>query len=439
MKFIKSIEDIFKVEELRNKILTTLFFVVLYRLGSFIQLPGVNPDVLSSAGNGLTDVFDMFVGGAFSKGAIFGLGIMPYISASIVLQLAQFAIPSIQKLSKEGESGRKKINQYTRILTVIVCVLQSFGFVAFLTSQNATFGIDPTIFTVQSIVLLTAGTMFCMWMGDQITEKGIGNGISILITIGIIARFPIALTSEFDSINGSAMTFLIYFILFFVIVLVTIAIVQAVRNIPVNYANQLLNKGGRENPVMSRSFIPLKVNQAGVMPIIFAQAVVMLPPMIAAQFTDTSDFASFVARNFAFGQLGYVILTIVLIIVFTFFYTAMIINPVEIADDLKRNGGFIPGVKPGEPTSTFIDSVLSKITLPGSLFIAGIAILPSLIKFVFTNINQEFVSFFGGTSLLIIVGVVIDTAMNIRSHLLMKEYDGMMSKGSSRKRPVEVA
>lgn len=439
MKFIKSIEDVFKVEELRNKILTTLFFVVLYRLGSFIQLPGVNPDALASAGNGLVDVFDMFVGGAFSKGAIFGLGIMPYISASIVLQLAQFAIPSIQKLSKEGESGRKKINQYTRILTVIVCVLQSFGFIAFLTSKNATMGIDPTIFTAQSVVLLTAGTMFCMWMGDQITEKGIGNGISILITIGIIARFPNSLMNEYRLLEGSPMTFLIYFIIFFVIVLITIAIVQAVRNIPVNYANQLLNKGGHENPTMSRSFIPLKVNQAGVMPIIFAQAVVMLPPMLASQFSNTSDLASFVARNFAFGQLGYVILTVVLIIVFTFFYTAMIINPVEIADDLKRNGGFIPGVKPGEPTSSFIDTVLSKITLPGSLFIAGIAILPSIIKFVFSNIDQEFVSFFGGTSLLIIVGVVIDTAMNIKSHLLMKEYDGMMTSGNSRRRPVDVA
>ncbi len=438
MSFIKNIESAFKIEELRNKILTTLFFVVLYRLGGHIQLPGIAPSAVLS-GNEATGVLDMFLGGAFSKGAIFGLGIMPYISASIILQLAQFAIPSIQKLSKEGESGRKKISQYTRILTIIVCVLQSFGFITYITSQDHMLmvGIDKTVFTAQSVVLLTAGTMFCMWMGDQITEKGIGNGISILITIGILARFPESLVMEYNNLfenaaGGGALIVLLEAVVFFAVVLLTILIIQGVRKIPVNYANQLMNKNS--NPALGgpQSSIPLKVNQAGVMPIIFAQAVVILPGFLGGQMSG-SDIGSFISTYFRYGQIGYVLLLVVLIIVFTFFYTAMILNPVEIADDLKRNGGFVPGVKPGEPTASFIDSVLSKITLPGSLFIAAIAIIPSIISLVLVKENQQLASFFGGTSLLIIVGVVLDTAMNIKSHLLMKEYDGMMNTGRVRR------
>ena len=426
---LKPIKNIFEIEELRNRILTTLLFIAIYRLGSFIVLPGVNTDTLSSGSgnddNLLLGLLDSFTGGAFTNSAIFGLGIMPYISASIVVQLAQFAIPAVQKLQREGESGRKKINQITRLLTIVVCVLQSFGFITYITHTDGVLysDVDPQFFTIQSVIILTAGTLFCMWMGEQITERGIGNGVSLLIMIGIIARFPTSILQHVAT-NGAdgLILYLIEIIFFFAIVMGTVLIVQGVRKIPINYAKQVVNNkvyGGQ------RQYIPLKVNQAGVMPIIFAQAVMMLPTLLSRTDTTIGKFMQeYMSTPYT---VGYNILLAVLIILFTFFYTAMIIQPNQIADDLKRNGGFIPGVKPGQPTANFIDTVLSRITFPGAVFIVIIAILPAIAKSF--GIDGNLAYFFGGTSLLIMVGVVLDTVQQIQGYMLMKKYEGMMKSG----------
>lgn len=427
MKIINTIKNIFSIEELRNRIITTLLFIGIFRFGAHVVLPGVDPDEVGGSAEGVLGLLDLFVGGAFSQKSIFGLGIMPYISASIIIQLATFAIPSFQRLQKEGESGRKKINQYTRILTIMVCVVQSIGFIKLIEGSQLMAGTDRTFFDIQSVILLTAGTMFCVWMGEKITEKGIGNGVSLLIMIGIIARLPQSMLAEWTEQGGmdGVLVLLIEAVVLFLVTMGTVALVQAIRRIPVSYAKQIVDNkvyGGQ------RQYIPLKVNQAGVMPIIFAQAVMVLPGFLVQSFTAESEAASWFAANFTdYTSWGYNLLFATLIILFTYFYTAIIIHPNQMADDLKKNGGFIPGVKPGSDTATYIDTILSKITLPGALAIAFVAILPAFANLA--GVNNGFATFFGGTSLLIMVGVVLDTLQQIESYLLMKHYEGLMKSG----------
>lgn len=438
-KFITTIKNIFSIEELRNRILATLGFLIIFRLGSFVVLPGIDPEILQATrgeSSGILGILDTLLGGAFSNAAIFGLGIMPYISASIVIQLMTVAVPSFQKMQKEGESGRKKLNQITRVLTILVTLAQSIGYLK-VTIPAESIVIDNTLFTISSMILLTSGTMFCMWLGEKITDKGIGNGISMLIMIGIISSLPGAAWVELVETNGisRALFSVVELIALFFVVLVTVALVQATRRIKVNYAKQVVGGkvlGGQ------RQFIPLKVNSSGVMPIIFAQALMILPTLIGNIWADTSDFWQRVAVAFANPNgTAYNVVFAVMIIAFTFFYTAITVNPSNMADDLKRSGGFIPGVKPGKPTSDFIGGVLDKITLPGSVFLALIAILPTFA--VKAGVGQSFALFFGGTSLLIMVGVILDTLQQINSYLLMRHYEGMMKSGKMRGRSQNVA
>ena len=434
-KFISTIRNIFSIEELRTRIINTIGFLLVFRLGSYVVLPGVNPDLLDQSSGGLFGLMDAFLGGAFSRAAIFGLGIMPYISASIVIQLLTVAVPYFQKLQKEGDSGRKKITQITRVLTIFITLGQSVAYLSTAVPPEAIM-IDRTFFTISSMVLLTSGTIFCMWLGEKITEKGIGNGISMLIMIGIISRFPAAILAESISkgLDG-ALLFVLEIVALFFVVMATVLLVQAVRRIPVQYAKQVVgNKvyGGQ------RQYIPLKVNASGVMPIIFAQSLMFLPGLFASLFADTSDFAASVGSTFAdFTSWQYNLMFAILIILFTFFYTAITINSTQISDDLKRNGGFIPGVKPGRPTSEYIDAVLSRITLPGSIFLAIIAILPAFAALA--GVTTEFSYFYGGTSLLIMVGVILDTLQQIESYLLMRHYEGMMKTGKVRGRSPNTA
>ena len=440
-KFFTTIKNIYSIEELRNRILATLGFLIIFRLGSFVVLPGIDPVILEASkgeSSGILGILDNLLGGAFSNGAIFGLGIMPYISASIVIQLLTVAVPSFQKMQKEGESGRKKLTQITRILTILVTLAQSIGYLkATILSVPGAVIIDPTLFTISSMILLTAGTMFCMWLGEKITDKGIGNGISMLIMIGIISSLPAAAINEFIFTNGlsKALFSVVEIIILFFVVLVTVALVQATRRISVQYAKQVV--GGKVYGGQ-RQFIPLKVNASGVMPIIFAQALMILPTLIGSIWADDSDFWNGVTVAFAdpYGA-TYNIVFAIMIIIFTFFYTAITVNPSNMADDLKRNGGFIPGVKPGKPTSDFIGGVLDKITLPGSIFLAAIAILPTFA--VQAGVGQAFALFYGGTSLLIMVGVILDTLQQIESYLLMRHYEGMMKSGKMRGRSQGVA
>lgn len=424
-KFFTTLTNIWSIIELRDKILTTLGFLVIYRLGSFIVLPGIDPDLLGESAGGLLGLLDTFSGGAFSKASIFGLGIMPYISASIVIQLLTVSMPYFQKMQKEGESGRKKINQITRVLTIFICVSQSAAYIKGTISSDAIV-INETIFFFLAMIILTSGTIFCMWLGEKITDKGIGNGISMLIMIGIISRFPSQLIAEAMSKQLSgALLFLLEIVALFFIIMAVVALTQAVRRIPVQYAKQIVgNKvyGGQ------RQYIPLKVNSAGVMPIIFAQALMFIPGMMGNYFADSNDFLANIGYAFAsFTSPAYNILLATLIIVFTFFYTAITINPTQIADDMKRNGGFVPGIKPGKQTSEFIDGILTKVTLPGSIFLAIVAILPAFA--VIAGVTQGFASFYGGTSLLIMVGVILDTLQQVESYLLMRHYEGMMKSG----------
>jgi len=437
-KFITTLKNIFAIEELRNRILATLGFLVIFRLGSFVVLPGVDPTQLSDADSGILGILNTLLGGSFSRASIFGLGIMPYISASIVIQLMTVAVPSFQKMQKEGESGRKKLNQITRVLTILVTLAQSVGYLRVtIPSEAISPNIDPTFFMVSSMILLTSGTMFCMWIGEKITDKGIGNGISMLIMIGIISRLPGAAWFEFVTTNGisRALFSVVEILVLFGVVIVTVALVQATRRIPVQYAKQVV--GGKVYGGQ-RQFIPLKVNAAGVMPIIFAQALMILPTLIGQIWAEQSDFALRVANMFSNPySWQYTTVSAILIIAFTFFYTAITVNPSSMADDLKRNGGFIPGVKPGKPTSEFIGGVLDKITLPGSFFLALIAILPT---FAYNaGVGQQFSYFFGGTSLLIMVGVILDTLQQIESYLLMRHYEGMMKSGKLRGRSQNMA
>ncbi len=441
-RLIETIRNIAKIEELRTRILYTLGIIVIYRFGAFVVLPGVDPHSLANLQNqgssGLLGLLNMFSGGAFSNASIFALGIMPYISASIVVQLLGMAIPYFQKLQKEGESGRRKINQITRYLTVIILVFQSPAYLANLVRQLPPDGIYPfdpgttshsifTFFGISSIVILTAGSMFIMWLGERITEKGIGNGISLIIMIGIIARLPFALFSEFISRveeKGGGLVFFVLEIGFLVfVILISILLVQGTRRIPVQYAKRIV---GNKQYGGVRQYIPLKVNAAGVMPIIFAQAIMFLPITLAG-FAESESMSGFVNAFANINGFWYNFTFFIMIILFTYFYTAITINPNQMADDMKKNGGFIPGVKPGKKTAEFIDGIMSKITLPGSIFLGFVAIMPALVHIF--GVSNQFAQFYGGTSLLILVGVVLDTLQQIESHLLMRHYDGLTKSG----------
>jgi len=445
-KLFETIRNIYKIEDLRNRILYTLGIILIYRAGSYIVLPGIDPNSLTALQDqtqgGLLGLLSMFTGGAFSNASVFALGIMPYISASIVIQLLGMAIPYFQKLQREGESGRRKINQITRYLTVLITAFQAPGYIRGIVIANlppeAIAPFDPsstspsTFFWFSSIVILVAGTMFIMWLGERITEKGIGNGISLIIMIGIIARLPFSLAGEFiarmEESGGGLVYFVIEIVILVFVVLLTILLVQGTRKIPVQYAKRII---GNKQYGGVRQYIPLKVNAAGVMPIIFAQAIMFLPITIAgfANSENMSAFAAAFANPFGFW---YNLVFFSLIIIFTYFYTAITINPQQMAEDMKKNGGFIPGIKPGRKTAEFIDNVMSKITLPGSIFLGIVAILPSLVTNV--GVNSQFAQFFGGTSLLILVGVVLDTLQQIESYLLMRHYEGMMKTGKIRGR-----
>ncbi len=434
-RFFQTIKNIFSIEELKMKILNTLGFLIIFRLGSFVTLPGVDPSKLNDSAEGIFGLLNTFLGGAFLKASIFGLGIMPYISASIVLQLMTVAVPYFQRLQKEGDSGRKKINQITRVLTIFICLAQSFGYLTTIPADAIVIA-NPFFFKISSVIILTSGTIFCMWLGEKITDKGIGNGISMLIMIGIISRFPASIVAEALSRGLSqALILVIELVALFFVVLVTVALTQAIRRIPVQYAKQVVgNKvyGGQ------RQYIPLKVNSAGVMPIIFAQSLMFLPSMVAGYWADSSDTASYIATTFSqIETWQYNVAFGTLIILFTFFYTAITINPSQIADDMKRNGGFVPGVKPGKQTSEFIDRILSRVTLPGSIFLAVIAILPAFA--IIAGVSRDFATFYGGTSLLIMVGVILDTLQQIESYLLMRHYEGMMKSGKVKGRTQNAA
>jgi preprotein translocase subunit SecY len=431
-KFISTVKNIFSIEDLRIRIVNTIGFLIIFRLGSFVVLPGVDPSRLGDAPEGIFGLIDTFLGGAFSNASIFGLGIMPYISASIVLQLLTVGVPYFQKMQKEGESGRKRINQITRVLTIAITVAQGIGYVTATILPTGAVMVSTSLFMFSSLVLLSAGTMFCMWLGEKITEKGIGNGISMLIMIGIISRFPGAIIAEVLEKNTSGMLLLLIeaALLFFVVVGV-IALTEATRRIPVQYAKQVV--GGKVYGGQ-RQYIPIKVNASGVMPIIFAQSLMFVPALIAQIWAGESDIANYIGTTFSdFTSWQYNLLFAVLIIVFTFFYTAITVNPEQIAEDMKRNGGFVPGIKPGAPTADFIDSIISKITLPGSVLLAAVAILPALA--IIGGVGGEFAQFYGGTSLLIMVGVIMDTLRQIESYLLMRHYEGMMKSGNMKNNP----
>ncbi|MDB5120565.1 MAG: protein translocase subunit secY/sec61 alpha [Sphingobacteriales bacterium] len=425
-KLFTTLSNIWKIEDLRARILFTLMCLLVYRIGSFVVLPGVNAETLNSQTNkeGLLGLLNMFAGGSFSRASIFALGVMPYISASIVVQLLSIAVPSFQKMQKEGESGRKKINQITRYLTIIITVLQSVAYIRSQISPDARILPEP-LFTITSMFVLTAGTLFVMWLGEKITDKGIGNGISLIIMVGIIAQLPSGIIQEFDSRmggQGGLIPFILEIAVLFLVVMFTILIVQGVRKIPVQYAKKIV---GSKQYGGVRQYIPLKVNAAGVMPIIFAQAIMFIPATIGSFFPGAQS--PFLTSFSDYTSLTYNISFALMIIVFTFFYTAITVNPVQMADDMKKNGGFVPGVKPGKTTGDYVDAVISKITLPGAIALAIIAILPSLA--IILGVNSQFAHFFGGTSLLILVGVVLDTLQQIESHLLMRHYDGLMKTG----------
>ena len=433
-KFIQTIKNIFAIEDLRTRILNTLFFIAIYRLGSYVVLPGVDPTRLKTGAAGLFGILDTLLGGAFSHASIFALGIMPYISASIVLQLLTIAVPYFQKLQKEGASGQKKINQYTRVLTIPIVMAQSVGFIA---TINADAIINPgTFFTISTILIITAGTLFCMWLGEKITDKGIGNGISMIIMIGIVSRLPGAIIGEAAAkgVNKS-LIFLLELVVLFLVVMAVIVLTQAVRRITVQYAKQV---GSTTQLDAQRQFIPLKVNAAGVMPIIFAQSLMFVPAIAASVWQNSSDLANTIGVKFSdYTSWQYNLVFALLIIVFTYFYTAISVNPNQIADDLKRSGGFVPGVKPGADTSEHIDEILTRITLPGAVALALIAIFPAIALIL--GVTRPFSAFYGGTSLIIMVGVVLDTVNQVESYLLMQRYDGMMKTGASRGRTQNVA
>jgi preprotein translocase subunit SecY len=427
--FIQTLKNIYKIEELRSRIFFTLIVILIYRLGSKVVLPGVDPAQLEAfsqrTSEGVLGLLNMFSGGAFSSASIFALGIMPYISASIIVQLLTIAVPYFQRMQKEGESGRRKMNQITRYLTVLVLAFQAPAYLTQIPDEAKI--LTPLMFQISSILILMTGTIFVMWLGERITDKGIGNGISLIIMIGIIARLPFAISSELsDRLNGQGglVAFLVEIVFLLLVIAVSILLVQGTRRIPVQYAKRII---GNKQYGGVRQFIPLKVNAAGVMPIIFAQAIMFLPISFARYGTGGEAMSKFVSTFSRYTSVWYNVIFAFLIIVFTYFYTAIIMNPNQMAEDMKKNGGFIPGVKPGKKTSEFIDNIMSRITLPGSIFLAIIAILPAFAGLL--GIQQSFAQFFGGTSLLILVGVVLDTLQQIESYLLMRHYDGLMKSG----------
>ena len=435
-KFFETLKNCWKVEDLRQRLLITILFTAIYRFGSFIVLPGINPSMLeklqSQTSGGLMSLLDMFSGGAFSNASIFALGIMPYISASIVMQLLAIAVPYFQKMQRDGESGRKKINWYTRWLTVAILLFQAPSYLLNLKMQASNAlasGISWSQFMIPATIILAAGSMFILWLGERITDKGVGNGISLIIMIGIIARLPQAFiqeaTSRLQAISGGGMImFIVELLILYLVVCASILLVQGTRKVPVQYAKRLV---GNKQYGGARQYIPLKLFAANVMPIIFAQALMFIPlaivrynPEHASWWVDLMDNRSLLYNS----------IYVLLVIAFTYFYTAITLNPTQMAEDMKRNNGFIPGVKPGKDTAEYIDTVMSRITFPGSLFIAFIAIMPALAGLL--NVQQAFSQFFGGTSLLILVGVVIDTLQQIESHLLMRHYDGLLNSGHTR-------
>ena len=430
MKLVETIKNISKIEELKKRILYTLGLILIYRFGSFVVIPGINPNALSAmsaqTADGLMGLLDIFSGGAFSNASIFALGVMPYISASIIVQLLGIVVPYFQKLQKEGESGHRKMNQITRYLTIVVLCLQGPAYLANLHAQApGAFVMEYNAFFIfTALVVLIAGTMFVMWLGEKITDKGLGNGVSLIIMVGIVARLPHALLAELDARTNAAtggwVMLVVEFVLLYFILMAAIALVQATRKIPVQYAKRIV---GNKQYGGVRQYIPLKVNAANVMPIIFAQALMFIP-MLFGRWEATRGFAAAFNNytgfwyNFTFA---------LLVFAFTYFYTAIIVNPQMMADDLKRNGGFIPGVKPGKETMRYIDTIMTRITLPGSIFLAIVAILPAFAQMI--GINRQFALFFGGTSLLILVGVVLDTLKQVESYLLLRHYDGLMKTG----------
>ncbi|MCI6417089.1 MAG: preprotein translocase subunit SecY [Candidatus Onthomorpha sp.] len=439
-RFINTIKNIWSIKDLRDRILYTLALILIYRIGSYVVIPGINPSDLAGlqeqTRDGVLGLLNMFSGGAFSNASIFALGIMPYITASIVMQLLTMVVPYFTKMQREGESGRRKINQMTRWLTIVVCIFQSFAYLANLRAQingahiySITGSDSPNFFNwvLPISIMLTCGTLFVMWLGERITDKGIGNGISLLIMVGIVARLPFALFAEFASRmeeqGGQLVIFFVELIVLLVVIMLCILLVQGTRRIPVQYAKRIV---GNKQYGGARQYVPIKVNAAGVMPIIFAQAIMFIPVTLFG-FSSSESMTGIKAALSNFDGFWYNAIFAILIVVFTYFYTAVAINPKQMADDMKKNGGFIPGIKPGKKTEEFFDNVLSKITLPGSIFLAIIAILPAIVRLF--GVNQQFAQFYGGTSLLILVGVVLDTLQQIESHLLMRHYDGLTKSG----------
>lgn len=439
IKLVKTLANIWKIEDLRMRLGITLLFVAIYRFGSYVVLPGVDTGALQNLANqtdsGLMSLLDMFSGGAFSKASIFALGIMPYISASIVMQLLGIAVPYFQKMQREGESGRRKMNQYTRYLTVAILLFQAPSYLINLKMQTqgtAIFAsLDWNVFLLTSTIILAAGSMFILWLGERITDKGIGNGVSLIIMIGIIARFPAAFGQEFVTRfttpqGGGLVIFLLEIVIFLAVIAAAILLVQGVRQVPVNYAKKI---AGSRQIGGARQYIPLKPYAANVMPIIFAQAIMFIPITVMGYFSNDKA-GGLVGQLMDNTSWTYNIIFAVLIVLFTYLYTAITINPVQMAEDMKRNNGFIPGVKPGKDTADYIDTIMSRITFPGSLFLAFIAILPAFAGSF--GVQREFAQFFGGTSLLILVGVVLDTLQQIESHLMMRHYDGLLDSGRVR-------
>ena len=440
MKLIETLKNIWKIEDLRKRLITTFLFIVIYRFGCHVVLPGINPSDLEAMRNftnsGLMQLLDMFSGGAFGQASIFALGIMPYITASIVIQLMGMVVPSFQKMQREGESGRMKLNQYTRYLTVIILIFQAPAYLANLQYQvNAAGGHANIMGNIPMLVflslVLTAGAMMIMWLGEKMTDKGIGNGISIIILVGILARFPGAIIQEFTSrlntAQGGLVMFLVEIVVLFMVTAGAVMLTQGTRKVPVQYAKRIV---GNKQYGGARQYIPLKVNAANVMPIIFAQALMFIPITLAGfgARQDAGGIGGWIARNF--GDMNGVLYNVVyflMIVAFTYFYTAITVRPTQMAEEMKKNSGFIPGIKPGKKTAEYLDSIMSRITLPGSIFLGIVAILPAFARYF--GVNQQFAQFFGGTSLLIIVGVVLDTLQQIETHLMMHHYDGLMKSG----------
>ena len=434
-KLIKTLKNIWSIEELRSKILFTLALIFIYRIGAHIVLPGIDPDgiqnQMANSKKGILGLIDTFAGGAFSQASIFALGIMPYISASIFMQLMTVLVPQMQKLQKEGDSGRKKINQWTRYLTVAVTIVQASAYVTYLNEMTRSGGKIPGFepyFWYTTVIVLTAGTLFVMWLGEKITDKGLGNGTSLIIMVGILARLPQSIAQEFVSkstgaAGGGILIFIIEIFILIAIILGCILLIQGTRKIALNYAKQIA--GGNRQFTGARQFLPIKVNSAGVMPIIFAQAIMFLPTLFSYANSDTAKGIGKVFSDHT--NIWYMVVYATVVIGFTFLYTALIFNPKQIADNLKQNNGFIPGVKPGQPTADYIGAVMDKVTLPGAVLLAFVGILPGIAELL--GVTQGFANFFGGTSLLIMVGVILDTLQQIETQLLMRQYDGLMKSG----------